>query len=88
VPYQPEGSRVRHEYRLTQKGLELYPILTALSDWGTRYVADADGPAVQMTHRGCGSQVRAVLVCDDGHRIEDYREVAPSPATGTKPFAG
>lgn len=82
VPYQPEGSRLRHEYRLTQKGLELYPILTALSDWGTRYVADANGPAVEMTHRGCGEIVHAQLVCEGGHRIEEFREVAPRPASG------
>jgi DNA-binding HxlR family transcriptional regulator len=87
-PYQPDGARVRHEYRLTQKGLELYPILTALSDWGTKYVADEAGPAVEMHHRGCGERVRAVLVCDGGHRIEEPREVATRPAAGVKPFAG
>jgi DNA-binding HxlR family transcriptional regulator len=82
VPYRPEGSRVRHEYRLTQKGLDLYPILTALSDWGTRYVADEAGPAVEMAHRGCGSLVHAVLICDDGHTLDDLRDVAPRPAAG------
>ncbi len=88
VPYQPEGARLRHEYRLTQKGLDLYPILTALSDWGTRYVADADGPAVEMAHRDCGERVRAVLVCDAGHRVDEFRDVAPRPASGVKPFGG
>lgn len=88
VPYQPEGARLRHEYRLTQKGIELYPILTALSDWGARYVADAAGPAVEMTHRECGAPVHAVLVCEDGHQVDNLREVAPRPATGAKPFAG
>ena len=57
VPYQSEGSRIRHEYRLTQKGLDLYPILTSLAEWGARYVADAEGPAVEMVHRGCGAAV-------------------------------
>ena len=88
VPYQPDGARLRHEYRLTQKGLELYPILTALSDWGTRYVADPEGPAVEMTHRDCGARVHAVLVCDEGHQVDEPREVAPRPASGAKPFAG
>jgi len=85
VPYQPEGSRVRHEYRLTQKGLDLYPVLTALAEWGARYVADAQGPAVEMAHRGCGSPVHAVLECDDGHRLDDFREVAPRPGAGAVP---
>src|SRR4051794_703986 len=29
VPYRPERARVRHEYRPTPKGFDLYPILTA-----------------------------------------------------------
>ena len=86
VPYQPEGSRVRHEYRLTQKGLDLYPILTALAQWGATYTADPEGPAVEMAHRGCGSPVHAVLACDDGHRVEDFREVVPRPGAGAKLF--
>jgi DNA-binding HxlR family transcriptional regulator len=84
VPYQPEGSRARHEYRLTQKGLDLYPILTSLAEWGARYVADEEGPAVEMGHRGCGAAVHAVLVCDDGHRIEELREVSPRPGPGAR----
>jgi DNA-binding HxlR family transcriptional regulator len=79
VPYQPDGARVRHEYRPTPKGLDLYPILTALADWGAKYVADPEGPSVEMAHRGCGSPVHAVLECESGHRLDDPREVAPVP---------
>ena len=86
-PYRPEGARVRHEYRLTQKGLDLYPVLTALSEWGTRYAADPEGPAVEMAHRECGARVHAALVCEDGHRIDELREVAPRPGSGAKPLA-
>ena len=39
-PYQEPGARVRHEYRLTAKGLDLYPVLTAVKEWGDRYLAD------------------------------------------------
>jgi DNA-binding HxlR family transcriptional regulator len=87
VPYQPEGSRVRHEYRLTQKGLDLYPVLTALAEWGAKYVADPEGPAVEMAHRGCGAPVHAALVCESGHRVEELREVVPRPGSGAKPLA-
>jgi DNA-binding HxlR family transcriptional regulator len=87
VPYQPEGSRVRHEYRLTQKGLDLYPVLTALAEWGAKYVADPEGPAVEMGHRDCGAPVRATLVCDEGHRVDEFREVVPRPGSGARPFA-
>ena len=88
VPYQAEGSRQRHEYRPTQKGLDLYPVLTALAEWGAAYLADPEGAAVEMSHRDCGSQVHAVLVCDAGHRVEELRDVVPRPGPGAKPTAG
>src|SRR5690349_6296863 len=34
-PYREAGQRERFEYRLTAKGLDLYPVLVALNDWGT-----------------------------------------------------
>src|SRR5687768_7969223 len=37
-PYQEPGARVRHEYRLTAKGLDLYPVLTAVKAWGDQYL--------------------------------------------------
>uniref|UniRef100_UPI003564E262 winged helix-turn-helix transcriptional regulator n=1 Tax=Nocardioides sp. TaxID=35761 RepID=UPI003564E262 len=77
VPYRPEGARARHEYRLTRKGLDLYPVLSALSDWGTRYLADPEGAAVELVHRDCGAGVHPVLTCDEGHTIDDYRQVVP-----------
>ena len=36
VPYRAEGQRERHEYRLTPKGFDLYPVLVAIADWGAR----------------------------------------------------
>src|SRR3954454_7594537 len=52
VPYQAEGERQRHEYRLTQKGIDLYPTLVALMEWGDRYLGDVG--AVALQHRDCG----------------------------------
>jgi len=82
VPYRPDGARVRHEYRPTPKGFDLYPILTAMADWGATYLADPEGPSVEMAHRGCGAAVHAVLECEAGHRVDDPREVAPVPGPG------
>ena len=84
VPYRDDGARVRHEYRPTPKGFDLYPILTALADWGARYAADPEGVPVEMAHRGCGERVHAVLECEAGHRIDEPREVAPVPGPGAR----
>lgn len=54
----------RYEYRLTEKGLALYPILIALMAWGDRWCAAAEGPPLLLTHRPCGSPVVPELVCN------------------------
>ena len=85
-PYREPGERVRHEYRLTAKGLDLYPVMVAIAGWGDRYVADPEGPPVEFAHRDCGARMRAVLECADGHRVDDVRQVVPRPGPGAQPF--
>ncbi len=63
-PYQEEGQRTRMEYRLTEKGADLFPALTALMQWGDRW----SGPGgVELRHHECGEPVRAELRCAHGH---------------------
>jgi len=52
----------RFDYRLTDKGRDLWPVLTAMRQWGDRYAAP-DGPPVHVVHRPCGRVTEAVLVC-------------------------
>ena len=86
VPYQERGQRARHEYRLTQKGLDLYPVLVALMEWGDTYAAAA-GPQVQLTHRDCGAGIKLQLACTDGHVLDSPREVTPLPGPGARKIA-
>lgn len=56
---------VRHEYRLTDKGLAFYPVLLALKGWGEAwggFLADADS-ALNVTHRDCGGEITVVPRC-------------------------
>lgn len=63
VPYR-DGNRTRQEYRLTQAGADLLPLLRALADWGTRHTSPATGAApMQMLHVSCGGQVSIGGVC-------------------------
>lgn len=87
-PYRQPGERERHEYRLTAKGFDLYPVLVAIADWGDRYLADPAGPPVEFEHRGCGARVHSHVECADGHLIERPRDVVSTPGTGALPFAG
>jgi len=87
VPYQDAGQRTRHEYRLTSKGLDLYPVLVALMEWGDRHALDSAGPQVMLRHRDCGEPVQLQLSCQAGHILESAREVTPVPGPGARKTA-
>jgi len=87
VPYQEEGQRPRSEYRLTEKGIELFPVIAALLAWGDKYAAWPGGPAVELTHRDCGALVSLELACVEGHVLGSAREVTPVPGPGARRVA-
>ena len=87
VPYQEAGQRSRGEYRLTSKGLDLYPVLVALMQWGDRYEAGPEGPPVLLTHRDCGEPLRLQMACRAGHLVESARDVTPVPGPGARKVA-
>ena len=55
---------VRYEYRLTEKGVGLYPVIVSLLEWGNRWLDwdDEGGPPVQLVDRTTGEVVEPVLV--------------------------
>jgi len=63
VPYQRRP--LRHEYRLTQKGLDLFPIVMAIVHWGDVYMADKKGRPLLHTHDLCGKDFDPVMVCSE-----------------------
>jgi DNA-binding HxlR family transcriptional regulator len=87
VPYQESGQRVRYEYRLTEKGLDLYPVLVALMEWGDRHAVGTAGPQVLLEHRDCGEPVQLQLACQSGHVLGSAREVTPVPGPGARKIA-
>ncbi|HEX3946814.1 MAG TPA: helix-turn-helix domain-containing protein, partial [Acidimicrobiales bacterium] len=65
-PYREPGQRTRMQYRLTEKGADLFPALVALMQWGDRWL----GPGrLALDHRDCGEPVRAELRCAADHRV-------------------
>ncbi len=61
VPYQERP--VRYEYRLTRKGVDLWPILVALMQWGDRHLFEG-APPVVLVHRDCGGPVDGRRRCE------------------------
>ncbi|HWD28814.1 MAG TPA: helix-turn-helix domain-containing protein [Rhizomicrobium sp.] len=82
VPYQERP--VRQEYRLTRKGLDLYPAILSLVHWGDKHYPSKNGPPVLHTHLACGHDFRAMLSCSECGEAVDARGVAARPGKGRK----
>src|SRR4051794_40024264 len=78
--YQEPGARSRLRYVITPKGVDLMPAVMGLMQWGDRYRADPEGPAVVTRHRDCGAPLNVQVRCDHDHHIsaEDI-ETEPGP---------
>lgn len=63
VPY--GEAPVRHGYRLTEKGRDLWPVIVALKGWGDRWLGFPDGPPMALRHRTCGHVVAPAMACPD-----------------------
>lgn len=56
---------LRHEYRLTHRGRDLYPVIVSLLRWGDRWMSDAAGPPVQLVHKQCNRAMTPNLSCPE-----------------------
>ena len=78
----------RFEYRLTKRGLDLYPILIGLVHWGDQHFAGKKGPPLLHRHLSCGHDFSAVLTCSECGDVVDPRDVEPHPGPGARRKAG
>jgi DNA-binding HxlR family transcriptional regulator len=53
----------RYEYRLTEKGLGLWPTIVALMQWGDAHAQPEAGPPVLLEHRDCGGAIDTHRIC-------------------------
>jgi hypothetical protein len=72
-PYQDRP--LRHEYVLTAKGRDFYPVLAAMMAWGDRWLAGEEGPPVVLRHAPCGHELHAEVVCSHCHEPIAVRDV-------------
>jgi DNA-binding HxlR family transcriptional regulator len=78
----------RYEYRLTEKGIDLYGVVVMLAGWGDRWMTGRRGPAVERVHRACGHVTDLQLACDHcGERVT-ARDVFARPGPGARPRRG
>jgi len=66
---------LRHEYHLTEKGIALWPVITALREWGDRWNRLPGSPPVRITHRDCGGVTQMKHECKACGEAVDPRAV-------------
>jgi DNA-binding HxlR family transcriptional regulator len=79
VPYQDHPPRA--EYRLTDKGRDLWQVVGAMRQWGDRWAAP-EGPSLNIRHAACGQVVQAVSVCSHCGEALDVRSVTAEAGPG------
>lgn len=70
---------LREEYRLTEKGLDLHPLILSLVSWGDRHMADERGAPLLHVHKGCGQVMKPVLVCSECAEPVTARDIRVEP---------
>ena len=79
------GGSTRHEYRLTEKGRDLFPAYLAIKRWGDRWMAPPEGPVVELRERATGREVAAPpLLGSDGAPLGP-EDVVAVPGPGATP---
>jgi DNA-binding HxlR family transcriptional regulator len=72
----------RFEYRLTEKGLDLWPVLVSLMKWGDRHAVAAGGPPTLILHRDCGGVVDERFRCTECGADVEARTAEARPGPG------
>ena len=89
VPYSEHPPRF--EYRLTDKGRDLWPVITTMRQWGDKYEAP-DGRPLELIHERCGHVSDAQMICSScgeaiGPRTENEYAVVPVGVATITPSA-
>lgn len=77
-----DEARQRFEYRLTEKGIDLYPVLMSVIQFGNKWEADADGVPMEYEHKSCGHLTDPYLACSECHAPIDAKDIQPRLGPG------
>jgi DNA-binding HxlR family transcriptional regulator len=77
-----DEGRGRYDYVLTEKGRALWPVLTALRQWGDEWILGAGNEPLLLEHRGGGHNTTAQMTCNVCGEVLDARSVRAVPGPG------
>jgi DNA-binding HxlR family transcriptional regulator len=81
-----QESPPRHEYFLTEKGLDLWPALIALMSWGDRHSGNPEGPPLRVVHKTCGGPVSDRGICENCGETLHARDAVAVPGPGAAAY--
>lgn len=73
---------VRHEYRLTQKGRALSPVMVAISQWGNAWLFDKGRAPIALVNRRTGEPLGPLQPSTAAGEIISWRDVQKIPGPG------
>lgn len=80
VKYQDRPAR--YEYILTQRGLDLYPIVMSIVHWGDTHMVDERGRPLLHQHKNCGKDFDPVMICSECGEPLHAKQVHTHPGPG------
>jgi DNA-binding HxlR family transcriptional regulator len=75
----------RYEYRPTEKGRALFPLIAAMLQWGDTWAPSEGGPPVVLIHDTCGNVTQPVLTCPHCHGEVNTTNTRSAPGPGARP---
>lgn len=72
----------RYEYRFTNKGRALYPVMLAMTAWGDAWLDEGKGAPLLYVHKGCGKQMTPTICCSECGEPVTGKDVIVGPGPG------
>jgi len=85
-PYQERPRR--YAYRLSAAGLELVPVLVALTAWGDRWAHPREGRPIVFRHAKCGKTFSPAIVCAECHEPLETAAIEAMAGPGARARRG
>ena len=80
VAYQ--DNPVRYDYRLTDKGKDLWLVMSTLREWGDKWATPAAGIPTELLHKTCGHVTHVVPTCSECGEVLERHQVRAQPGPG------
>ena len=80
VKYQDRPTR--YEYRLTERGADIFPVIMSLSAWGDHWMCDSQGKPIEYVHVDSEEAVAPKLICENNGEALVSAKVVARPGVG------